>query len=140
MVEGFNAKHPNVTVKVEDPATPVSLTAPLLAAPPGRGPARRALDRETTRPRSSGTNSRAASATWKKLGYTDEIAKGFPTSSAPSSRLATSICDARDSGPVVMFYRRDFYEKAGVDPCDHQDRDDFIAAGKKVMAANPASS
>ena len=42
-----------------------------------------------------------------------------------------------DSGPVVMFYRRDFYEKAGVDPAGIKTWDDFIAAGKKVMEANP---
>ncbi len=42
-----------------------------------------------------------------------------------------------DSGPVAMFYRRDFYEKAGVDPASIKTWDDFIAAGKKVMEANP---
>ncbi len=42
-----------------------------------------------------------------------------------------------DSGPVVMFYRRDFYEKAGVDPATIKTWDDFIAAGKKVSEANP---
>ena len=42
-----------------------------------------------------------------------------------------------NSGPVVMFYRRDFYEKAGVDPEGIKTWDDFIAAGKKVMEANP---
>ncbi|HEV7717468.1 MAG TPA: sugar ABC transporter substrate-binding protein [Arsenicitalea sp.] len=41
-----------------------------------------------------------------------------------------------DSGPVAMFYRRDFYEKAGVDPASIKTWDDFIAAGKKVEAAN----
>ena len=42
-----------------------------------------------------------------------------------------------DSGPAVMFYRRDFYEKAGVDPESIATWDDFIAAGKKIMEANP---
>ena len=42
-----------------------------------------------------------------------------------------------DSGPVAMFYRRDFYEKAGVDPATIKTWDDFIAAGKKIMEANP---
>lgn len=40
-----------------------------------------------------------------------------------------------DSGPVVVFYRRDMYEKAGVDPQGIETWDDFIEAGKKVMAA-----
>ena len=42
-----------------------------------------------------------------------------------------------DSGPVAMFYRRDFYEKAGVDPATIKTWDDFIAAGKKILEANP---
>jgi lactose/L-arabinose transport system substrate-binding protein len=42
-----------------------------------------------------------------------------------------------DSGPVAMFYRRDFYEKAGVDPTSIKTWDDFIAAGKKIQEANP---
>lgn len=42
-----------------------------------------------------------------------------------------------DSGPVAVFYRRDFYEKAGVHPASVKTWDDFIAAGKKIAAANP---
>jgi lactose/L-arabinose transport system substrate-binding protein len=44
-----------------------------------------------------------------------------------------------DSGPVAVFYRRDFYEKAGVDPAKIKTWDDFIAAGKKVRPPIPAS-
>ena len=36
-----------------------------------------------------------------------------------------------------MFYRRDFYEKAGVDPETIRTWDDFIAAGTKIEEANP---
>lgn len=39
-----------------------------------------------------------------------------------------------DSGPVVVFYRRDLYEAAGVDPASIVTWDDFIEAGKKVLA------
>ncbi|KAB0679378.1 ABC transporter substrate-binding protein [Aureimonas leprariae] len=41
-----------------------------------------------------------------------------------------------DSGPAAVFYRRDMYEKAGVDPVTIETWDDFIEAGKKVVAAN----
>jgi lactose/L-arabinose transport system substrate-binding protein len=41
-----------------------------------------------------------------------------------------------DSGPVAVFYRRDMYEKAGVDPATIETWGDFIEAGKKVVAAN----
>src|SRR5690606_20508694 len=40
-----------------------------------------------------------------------------------------------DSGPVVVFYRRDLYEAAGIDPAQIQTWDDFIEAGKKMLAA-----
>lgn len=37
-----------------------------------------------------------------------------------------------DSGPVVMFYRRDLYQQAGVNPASIRTWDDFIAAGRRV--------
>ena len=40
-----------------------------------------------------------------------------------------------DSGPAVVFYRRDLYEQAGVDPASIKTWDDFIEAGKKILAA-----
>src|SRR3954451_22293642 len=36
-----------------------------------------------------------------------------------------------------MFYRRDYYDKAGVDPASIKTWDDFSAAGKKIQQANP---
>ena len=41
-----------------------------------------------------------------------------------------------DSGPVVLFYRRDMFEKAGVDIASIETWDDFVAAGKKIVEAN----
>lgn len=43
-----------------------------------------------------------------------------------------------DSGPVMMFYRRDLYQKAGVNPDSIETWDDYIAAGKKIVAATGA--
>lgn len=40
-----------------------------------------------------------------------------------------------DSGPVVVFYRRDLYEAAGIDPASIKTWDDFIDAGQKMLAA-----
>lgn len=40
-----------------------------------------------------------------------------------------------DSGPVVMFYRRDIYQQAGVNPASIQTWADFIAAGQKILKA-----
>ncbi|RWP94310.1 ABC transporter substrate-binding protein [Mesorhizobium sp.] len=72
------------------------------------------------------------------LGYTAEDQAKFPD----FKRTELEVEDKAyampwDSGPVAMYYRRDFYEKAGVDPASIKTWDDFIAAGKKIQAANP---
>ncbi|RWM91623.1 MAG: carbohydrate ABC transporter substrate-binding protein [Mesorhizobium sp.] len=72
------------------------------------------------------------------LGYTAEDQAKFPD----FKRTELEVEDKAyampwDSGPVAMYYRRDFYEKAGVDPSSIKTWDDFIAAGKKIQAANP---
>lgn len=40
-----------------------------------------------------------------------------------------------DSGPVVIFYRRDLYQQAGIDPSRIETWEDFIAAGKRMLQA-----
>lgn len=40
-----------------------------------------------------------------------------------------------DSGQVVYFYRRDMFNKAGINASDIETWDDFISAGKKMRAA-----
>ncbi len=37
-----------------------------------------------------------------------------------------------DSGPVAVFYRRDLYQQAGINPAAIKTWDDFIAAGRKL--------
>lgn len=40
-----------------------------------------------------------------------------------------------DSGPVVMFYRRDLYRQAGIDPAAIQTWEDFERAGRRMLEA-----
>ncbi len=40
-----------------------------------------------------------------------------------------------DSGPTAVFYRRDLYQKAGIDPDAISTWDDFVAAGQKLNTA-----
>lgn len=74
----------------------------------------------------------------RTLGYDDATAAQFPafkrTEIEPGG---VPYAMPWDSGPVAMFYRRDFYEAAGVDAAAIRTWDDFIAAGEKVHAANP---
>lgn len=72
-----------------------------------------------------------------ELGYDDDLAAQFPD----YKRTELEVGDIRyampwDTGPVVMFYRRDYYDNAGVTPDDIETWADFIDVGKKVMDAN----
>lgn len=71
----------------------------------------------------------------KPLGY-EAFAKKFPpfkeTELAADGKVYAMPWD---SGPVTIFYRRDMYRKAGVDPQSIQTWDDFIAAGKTIVAS-----
>lgn len=40
-----------------------------------------------------------------------------------------------DDGPVGLFYRRDYFKAANVDPSSIKTWDDFVSAGKKIKAA-----
>jgi lactose/L-arabinose transport system substrate-binding protein len=42
-----------------------------------------------------------------------------------------------DAAPVGMWYRADMFEKAGVNPNSIKTWNDYLAAGRKVVAANP---
>lgn len=73
-----------------------------------------------------------------ELGYDDATAALFP-----DFKLTELEVDGKryampwDSGPVAVFYRRDFYENAGIDPESIVTWDDFIDAGLKIQEANP---
>lgn len=74
------------------------------------------------------------------LGYTPEQQALFPEFKRTELEIdGTAYAMPWDSGPVAVFYRRDFYEKAGVDPATIKTWDDFLVAGKKVMEANPGT-
>ncbi|RFB14925.1 sugar ABC transporter substrate-binding protein [Bacillus sp. HNG] len=45
-----------------------------------------------------------------------------------------------DSGPTGVFYRRDLFEKAGVNPDDIETWDQFLEAGKKIKDATGAQT
>jgi lactose/L-arabinose transport system substrate-binding protein len=59
----------------------------------------------------------------------------------PSKWVASSDANGRlfslpwDSGTVGIFYRTDYFEKAGVDPASIKTWDEFVAAGEKVKSA-----
>ncbi|ABF44288.1 carbohydrate ABC transporter substrate-binding protein, CUT1 family (plasmid) [Deinococcus geothermalis DSM 11300] len=65
------------------------------------------------------------------------VAYTFPQATASDGRL---VAMPTDIGPGSMFYRTDLLKKAGVRPTDlNRSWESYIAAGKKVVAANPGS-
>jgi lactose/L-arabinose transport system substrate-binding protein len=137
-LEGFNKKYPDIKVDVQDIGNP-QLPEKMMAACAAGGDG---LPDVVT------IENHKAAIFWNRfpdcltdltpLGYTADIKKLFPD----FKRAELESGDAAyampwDSGPVTAFYRRDLYEKAGVDPATIKTWDDFIAAGKKISAANP---
>lgn len=65
------------------------------------------------------------------------VAYTFPQAMSPDGRM---VAMPTDIGPGSMFYRSDLLKKAGVRPTDlNRSWDSYIAAGKKVVAANPGT-
>lgn len=138
VVEGFNAKYPDVKVTVEDLGNQQVFDRLLAGCAAGGSGLPDVVSIENHEAEIFWAQFPDCFTDLKTLGYTDEIASGFPQ----FKRTELEVGDIAyampwDSGPAVMFYRRDFYEKAGVDPDSIKTWDDFIAAGKKVMEANP---
>lgn len=139
-LEGFNKKYPDIKVDVQDLGNNQVYDKALAAcAAGGQG-----LPDIVT------VENYEAEVFWNrfpdcftdatKLGYTPEKQALFPEFKRTELEIdGVAYAVPWDSGPVTMYYRRDYYEKAGVDPLTIKTWDDFIAAGKKVMAANPGT-
>ncbi|WP_102126529.1 ABC transporter substrate-binding protein [Deinococcus planocerae] len=65
------------------------------------------------------------------------VAYTYPQATAPDGRM---VAMPTDIGPGSMFYRSDLLKKAGVQPSElNRSWESYIAAGKRVVAANPGS-
>lgn len=137
-VEGFNKQFPDVKVTVEDLGNQQVFDKTLAGCAAAGTGLPDVISIENHESESFWNQFPDCFADLKPLGYTAEIQAKFPD----FKRTELEVGDKAyampwDSGPVVMYYRRDFYEKAGVDPASIKTWDDFIAAGKKISEANP---
>ncbi|BDP43370.1 sugar ABC transporter substrate-binding protein (plasmid) [Deinococcus aetherius] len=65
------------------------------------------------------------------------VAYTFPQAMTQDGRM---VAMPTDIGPGSMFYRTDFLKKAGVQPTElNRSWDSYIAAGRKIVAANPGT-
>lgn len=137
-VASFEAENPGVTVKVEDLGNQQVFDRTLAACAAGG----------IGLPDIVSVENREAEIFWAQfpdcfadlqtLGYDDATAAMFPDFKRAELQAGGKVYAMPwDSGPVMMFYRRDFYEAAGVDPASITTWADFIEAGSKVSAANP---
>ncbi|NCT11480.1 MAG: extracellular solute-binding protein [Rhodobacterales bacterium] len=137
-VAGFNAIHPDVTVTVEDIGNQQVFDRMLAACAAGGVGLPDIVSVENAESEIFWAQFPDCFANLRDLGYTEEMASAFPD----YKRIELEVGDAAyampwDSGPVMMFYRRDMYEAAGVDPASIVTWADFAEAGKAIMAANP---
>ena len=138
VVPGFQQQYPNVTVTVEDLGNAQVFDRTLAGCAAGG----------SDLPDIVTTENHEAEIFWAQfpdcfvdlttLGYDEAAAGQFPEFKRTELMAGDAVYGMPwDSGPVVMFYRRDLYEAAGVDPSTITTWDDFIAAGQKVQEANP---
>jgi lactose/L-arabinose transport system substrate-binding protein len=138
LTEGFNAQFPDVTVNVEDLGNQQVFDRTLAGCAAGGSGLPDVLSIENHEAEIFWAQFPDCFTDLKELGYTDEIAAGFPDFKRTELEVdGKAFAMPWDSGPVVMFYRRDYYENAGVDPASISTWEDFIAAGQKIMEANP---
>jgi lactose/L-arabinose transport system substrate-binding protein len=137
-IEGFNKQFPDVKVTVEDLGNQQTFDKMLAGCAAGGVGLPDIISVENHESEIFWNQFPDCFVDLKTLGYTDEIAAKFPDFKRTELEMnGKAYAMPWDSGPVTMFYRRDFYEKAGIDPATIKTWDDFIAAGKKLQEANP---
>jgi lactose/L-arabinose transport system substrate-binding protein len=135
---GFNKQFPDIKITVEDLGNSQVFDKTLAACAAGGDGLPDIVSIENFEAEIFWSRFPDCFANLKELGYTADIQAKFPD----FKRTELEVGDVAyampwDSGPVAVFYRRDLYEKAGVDPSTIRTWDDFIASGKKISAANP---
>lgn len=137
---GFNKKYPDIKVTVEDLGNDQVFDKSLAACAAGGEGLPDIVTIENFEAELFWNRFPDCFTDLTALGYTPEMQALFPEFKRTELELdGKAYAMPWDSGPVAVFYRRDFYEKAGVDPATIKTWDDFIAAGKKIMAANPGT-
>jgi lactose/L-arabinose transport system substrate-binding protein len=139
-LEGFNKKYPDIKINIEDLGNDPVYDKTLAGCAAGGEGLPDIVTIENFEAEVIWSRFPDCFTDLTKLGYTPEKQALFPDFKRTELEVdGVAYAMPWDSGPVAVFYRRDFYEKAGVDPKTIKTWDDFIAAGKKIMAANPGT-
>lgn len=137
-IAGFNAQHPDIKVIVEDLGNQQVFDKLLAGCAAGGAGLPDIVTVENGEAEIFWNQFPDCFVDQTTIGYTAETAALFPDFKLTELKVGDKVYSMPwDSGPVAVFYRRDFYEKAGVDPASITTWDDFIAAGQKIQEANP---
>ncbi len=137
-LEGFNAQHPDITVNVEQLGYSQVKSRVLAACAAGGTGLPDVFQFQNVEMELISAQFPDCAADLTELGFTDETAALFPDFKMTALRDGDRVIGMPwDTGPVMVFYRRDFYENAGVDADSIVTWYDFIAAGLAVQEANP---
>jgi hypothetical protein len=138
VAEGFMAANPGVTVTVEDLGNGQVFDRTLAGCAAGGADLPDVVTVENHESEIFWAQFPDCFTDLSTLGYAEDLQSQFPDfKRAELEPNGVAYAMPWDSGPVAMFYRRDMYEAAGVDPATIVTWDDFIAAGQKVQEANP---
>ncbi|TIO84357.1 MAG: carbohydrate ABC transporter substrate-binding protein, partial [Mesorhizobium sp.] len=116
-VEGFNKKYPDIKVTVQDLGNQPTYDKSIAGCAAGGVGLPDIVSIENGEAENYWSQFPDCFVDLHTLGYSAEDQKKFPD----FKRTELEVGDKAyampwDSGPVAVFYRRDFYEKAGVDP------------------------
>ncbi len=137
-LEGFNALHPDIKLTVDKLGYSDVKSRVLAACAAGGTGLPDLFQFQNTEMELITAQFPDCAADLVPLGFDADQQAAFPEFKMFALRQGDRVVGMPwDSGPVVMFYRRDFYEKAGVDVASIETWDDFQEAGKAVQAANP---
>lgn len=135
LVPAFNREHPNVKVTVEDLGNLQAYDRGLAGCAAGG----------TGLPDIYQIENNEAEVFWQRFPdcFADLGRLGITGLDAefPAFKLVELTADGKalampwDSGPVVVFYRHDLYQQAGVDPASVKSWADFAEAGRKIGEA-----
>lgn len=138
VVAGFNVKHPEVKVTVEKLGYADVKSRVLAACAAGGVGLPDAFQFQNVEMELITAQFPDCAADLVPLGFDAKAQDAFPEFKLFALRDGERMLGMPwDSGPVVMFYRRDFYENAGVDPESLDTWQAFIEAGAAIQGANP---
>lgn len=135
-VPGFNKKYPNIKVEVLHTDTAYSKVTPALAAGTG------APDIIQTQARDFPAflqkfPDQFADLTEKTKKYKNDFVESSWKSITKDNKVYAFPWDL---GPTALYYRKDLFEKAGIDVAAMKTWDDYMEAGKKLKGAIPGTA